>query len=220
MKLRQEIADLKLTDKQKRFCESYLEDFDAPKAVRRTGYGGRNASDVGRQLLQNENIQAYIAILKREVSSRIALRLEDVMREYMRVGFARIDEIASWSKGTVTLKPSKTLTEDQLSAIASVENTREGLKIKMHGKLEALAKLKEFCEEKPKTGKTASTASTLINIGEVRVALGKPETRKALDQVSSAFLGRRLKSLEHLDKYVDKVTNEIAATKPDPGADD
>jgi phage terminase small subunit len=207
MKLREEIAGLGLTERQKAFCESYLEDFNASAAMKRIGYKGANAATMGAQHLASETVQAYISLLKREISSRINLRLEDVMREYMRVGFARIDDIATWKKGSITLKGSATLTPDQLSAIASVENTREGIKIKMHGKLDALAKLKEFCEERPAS--KAPGGATQINIGEVRVALGNAETRKALDQVASAFLGKRQKALEYLDEHIKKVTDEI-----------
>jgi phage terminase small subunit len=207
MNLREEIAALHLTERQKAFCESYLEDFDASKAMKRIGYKGKNAGVMGAQHLASDTVQAYLAILKREIASRINLRLEDVMREYMRVGFARIDDIATWDKGVIKLKKFNDLSPDQLSAIASVENTREGIKIKMHGKLDALSKLKEFCEERP-AAKTPS-GPTQINIGEVRVALGNAETRKALDQVASAFLGKRQKALEYLDEHIKKVTDEI-----------
>jgi len=219
MKLRQEIADLRLTDKQKRFCEEYLIDFDATKAVKRSGYHGKNASTVASQIMSSESVQAYIAILKKELSERVNLRLEDVVREYMRIGFARIDEMVSWSKETVTLKPSKTLTEDQLAAVASVENTREGIKIKMHGKLEALAKLKEFCDDPGEKGKTKPAGDTYVNVNEVRVLLADPAMRQSLDKVSQAFIGRRLKSLTHLDAHVEKVTNEIFIPKSNSRTD-
>ena len=207
MKLREEIAGLGLTERQKAFCESYLEDFNASAAMKRIGYKGPNAATMGSQHLASETVQTYISLLKREISSRINLRLEDVMREYMRVGFARIDDIATWDKGVIKLKKFNDLSTDHLAAIASVENTREGLKIKMHGKLEALSALKAFCEERQ--DKKSPAGPTQINIGEVRVALGNADTRKALDQVASAFLGKRQKALAYLDEHIKKVTDEI-----------
>ena len=217
IKLRQEIAELKLTDKQKSFCEEYLVDFDPARAARRAGYRGRNQRQVAEQLLQGEAIQAYIAILKKEVSERVGIRLDDVLREYMRIGFANIEDLASWTKGTISLTPSAKLSRDQMAAIASVENTREGIKVKMLCKLEALGKLNVFCEEKERSPGDKKSGETTININEIRVALGNPQTRKALDQVSSVFLGRKLKNLEHLDSHVAKVTHAIAA--PDSGTD-
>lgn len=204
MDLRQEIALLKLTPQQKTFAEAYLEHFDVVKAGKIAGYrSSRSCYDA----FENDNVKAYIEILKREISQRLNLKIEDVIREYMKVGFSNVDDIVSWNSRTPTLKESKKLTRDQKAAIASVKSTREGVEVKMHSKLDALAALKNFLTPTDPGKKPGSAGDTNINIGEVKVALADPQVRMQLEALSRVFSGKGRKNLSHLDKHVKAITD-------------
>lgn len=202
--LREEIAKLKLTDQQKRFAEAYLESFDANKAMKVAGYGSKSKT---APLLEHDGVQAYIAILKKEISSRLNLKLEDVIREYMKVGFSNIDDVVSWNARTPTLKESKKLTREQKAAIASVKSTREGVEVKMHSKLDALAALRNFLTPQSDSGKKPEPGGDTIHIGEVRIALADPQVRMQLEALSRIFTGKGRKNLAHLDKHVKAITD-------------
>lgn len=49
-----------LTPKQERFVQEYLVDLNATAAVKRAGYSGKRASELGYQLLQKTTVQAAI----------------------------------------------------------------------------------------------------------------------------------------------------------------
>ena len=49
-----------LTPKQERFVQEYLVDLNATAAVKRAGYSGKRASELGYQILQKTTVQAAI----------------------------------------------------------------------------------------------------------------------------------------------------------------
>lgn len=57
----------KLTDKQKRFCEEYVHDWNATKAAIRAGYSERSARQIGEQNLSKIDIKACIDGIKRDL---------------------------------------------------------------------------------------------------------------------------------------------------------
>ena len=51
---------MKLTEKQKRFCDEYLIDLNATQAAIRAGYSEKTAKDIAAQNLAKLNIQAHL----------------------------------------------------------------------------------------------------------------------------------------------------------------
>ncbi|KKB33787.1 terminase small subunit [Bacillus thermotolerans] len=51
---------MKLTEKQKRFCDFYIETGNATEAARLAGYSGRNLNRIGYENLSKLDIQIYI----------------------------------------------------------------------------------------------------------------------------------------------------------------
>lgn len=54
------MADVKLTAKQKRFCDEYLIDLNATQAAIRAGYSERTARQIGQENLMKPVIKDYI----------------------------------------------------------------------------------------------------------------------------------------------------------------
>ncbi len=66
----------KLTDKQHRFVDEYLIDFNATQAAIRAGYSKKTAKDIGCQNLAKLNVQEAIAEMKKKDSERLEITRE------------------------------------------------------------------------------------------------------------------------------------------------
>lgn len=76
---------MKLTDKQKRFCEEYLVDLNATQAAIRAGYKVKTARSQGQRLLTNVDIQRYLSELMKKRSERTGIDADTVLEELRRV---------------------------------------------------------------------------------------------------------------------------------------
>ena len=88
----------KLTDKQKKFCDEYLTDFNATQAAIRAGYSEKTANRIASENLSKPDIQNYIAELKKDSQKRSEIKRGEVIQELKKIGFADIE--------IETLKPS------------------------------------------------------------------------------------------------------------------
>ena len=68
-----------LTPKQERFVQEYLVDLNATAAVKRAGYSGKRASELGYQLLQKTTVQAAIQKAIQARSRRTAVTQDYVI---------------------------------------------------------------------------------------------------------------------------------------------
>ena len=73
-----------LTDKQRRFVDEYLVDLNATQAAKRAGYKDPN---IGRQLITKNNVSEEIQKRKKELSEKINITQERVLREYAKIAF-------------------------------------------------------------------------------------------------------------------------------------
>lgn len=73
---------MKLTDKQKRFCEEYIIDCNATQAAIRAGYSEKTAYSIGNENLKKPELQNYIAELMNEVKRDTIADATEVM-EYL-----------------------------------------------------------------------------------------------------------------------------------------
>lgn len=73
---------MKLTSKQKRFCEEYIIDCNATQAAIRAGYSERTANEQGARLLAKVSIQEYVKELLEKVKSDKIAEATEVM-EYL-----------------------------------------------------------------------------------------------------------------------------------------
>lgn len=58
---------VKLTAKQKRFCEEYIVDCNATQAAIRAGYSQKTARQIGQNLLTKVDIQNHISDLREQI---------------------------------------------------------------------------------------------------------------------------------------------------------
>ena len=85
---------MKLTEKQKRFCEEYLVDLNGTRAycaayskVKSEAVARTNAS----RLLTNANIQKYISDLRQQQSKRTGITADTVLKELKKIALADVE---------------------------------------------------------------------------------------------------------------------------------
>lgn len=147
-----------LNNRQKKFIEEYLRDFNGSAAARRSGYAGKRVDQTAYELLRKPEIQRAIAARAHQATATNDATPERVIAEFARVAFANIRDFASWHPDTgVTLIPSEDLTGDQTAAIAEVNcvstitrtgdeelTERHSIKLKAWDKLKALESLGRY----------------------------------------------------------------------------
>lgn len=74
-----------LTDKQRQFCEEYMKDLNASKAVMRAGYNTKYPNRVGVQLLQNAKVKMAIDALLNQKKQNNDVTADYVLRKIIRI---------------------------------------------------------------------------------------------------------------------------------------
>lgn len=71
---------MKMTNKQRRFCEEYLIDLNATQAAIRSGYSRKTAHKIGTENLQKPVIREYLDKCMREKESKLIASQDEVLR--------------------------------------------------------------------------------------------------------------------------------------------
>lgn len=76
---------MKLTPKQKKFCEWYIKTGNASEAARQAGYKEKNAPFTGAENLKKPQIKAYIAERTSKQDAKLVADADEVLRFYSAV---------------------------------------------------------------------------------------------------------------------------------------
>lgn len=76
---------MKLTERQKAFCDYYIETLNATEAARRAGYSEKTAKEIGCENLTKPNIQAYIQERLKQMDKERIASAEEVLEYLTRV---------------------------------------------------------------------------------------------------------------------------------------
>src|SRR5579872_3987940 len=136
-----------LTSKQKRFCDEYLVDHNAKRAMIAAGYSAKSAEVTGSKTLRIPKVRAYLAAKERKIEKKLEISAERTMLELARIAFGDARQFYD-DKGN--LIPIHKLSDDAAASLAGMEveevfdKTRKGIqtgilkKIKRYDKLPAL----------------------------------------------------------------------------------
>ena len=80
-----------LNERQNKFCLEYLKDFNATQAAKRAGYSERSAKVTAAKMLTNANLLKRIDELKMKQVKKSELKIEAIIKELMKIGFAKVD---------------------------------------------------------------------------------------------------------------------------------
>lgn len=84
-----------MTNKQKRFVEEYLIDFNATQSAIRAGYSVDTAKDIGCENLAKPNIKKAINKALAERSRRTGITQDRVVQELARIAFVNFNDIVN-----------------------------------------------------------------------------------------------------------------------------
>ena len=134
-----------LNRRQRRFAQEYLLDLNAKQAAIRAGYSARTAKSLGHRLLTHVDVLAEVSRLIEARAVRTEVSAERVVMELARVAFGDIRsivQVVEEDEGSrVVVKPSAEWTRDEAATVAEVAQTRQGIRVKTHPKLQALEAL-------------------------------------------------------------------------------
>lgn len=138
----------KLTDKQERFCEEYIKDFNGIRAYERAGYkvdSIATANAESSKLLKKPHIQAYLTKLRNDLRMSDRIQIDRIIGELEVVGFSDITQFVKLEEDGLKLREFSELPENITRAISkisySVIKGKHSIRIELHDKLAALDKL-------------------------------------------------------------------------------
>lgn len=134
-----------LTERQCRFVEEYLRDRNAAAAAVRAGYSRGRAAREGYRLRNIPRVRRAIEEVAAAGERQARVTREQVVAELARVAFADISDFLCWDGEGLHLRPMEELTAEQTACVSEIVETGgsrgKGLRVKLHGKLAALAAL-------------------------------------------------------------------------------
>ncbi|MED1954921.1 terminase small subunit [Brevibacillus centrosporus] len=159
--------DGSLTDKQRLFVMEYLRDFNATRAAMAVGYSKKTAYAIGWENLRKPQIQAEIKRQKEAMADDLGLAVQRIIAEYMKIAFADItdllefgqkDELLYDNEGNPAIDPEtgeqmtyqrnyvsfKNSDEIDGTVVGEVKQGKDGVSIKLHDKMKALAALEKY----------------------------------------------------------------------------
>ena len=128
-----------MTSKNQIFVHEYLIDLNATQAAMRAGYRRSYARRACYMLLRKPEIAKAVEDGMAARSRRLEIDGDRVMREYAKIAFANIGNLAVWGKDGVELRDHTEISEDDAAAIVelSIDGKHRG-RIKLHDKRAAL----------------------------------------------------------------------------------
>ena len=114
-----------LTEKQIRFCNEYIKDFNATRSYK-AAYPGckkdETAAQAGSRMLRNVKVKEYIEQLKEELKATGKITQEMIMAELAKIGFSDIRKLYNENGG---LKNIHEIDDNTAAAISGIETFQE-----------------------------------------------------------------------------------------------
>ena len=107
-----------MNDRNRKFCDEYLVDFNGKQAAIRAGYSKRRAEVTAAELLSSTEVQKYLQLKKQKIIEKLEISQERTMKEIARLAFSDVRKLFNGNGGLID--PSN-LDDDTAAAIASVE---------------------------------------------------------------------------------------------------
>lgn len=76
---------MKLTPKQKKFCEYYLQIGNATESARKAGYSEKTAKQIATENLAKPSVKQYIAERQAKIDEELIAKADEVMKFYSDV---------------------------------------------------------------------------------------------------------------------------------------
>lgn len=134
---------VKLSDKQQRFCEEYVIDWNGTRAAIAAGYSEKSARQIATVTLSKDYIQDYINKIKNDLSRLSGVTALRNILELKKLAYANL---AMFKDDWMTEKEFNELTDDQKACLSEITHTTKSfeggdekvVKFKLHDKMRAI----------------------------------------------------------------------------------
>lgn len=129
---------MKLSVKQEKFCNYYIECGNASEAYRRA-YSCSNMKDESInvkavELLKNGKITVRVKELQEELKRKSDITKEEVLNMLKSFMYADIRNFLTIKNGNVIFKDSEDWTDEMAMQVESVKQGKDGIEIKLNGR--------------------------------------------------------------------------------------
>jgi hypothetical protein len=131
----------RLSRRHQQFVLEYITDFDATRAIKAIGTGSSQPAREAHVLLGRDDIQQALCEEMRTRMDGLDLAAEDLLEADMAIAFADIGDFAEWDHRGVRVRDSASIDPRMRRAVAAVEDTKHGVRLRMHGKHPSLERL-------------------------------------------------------------------------------
>lgn len=144
------MSEGKLTDKQRRFCEEYVIDWNGTRAAIAAGYSEKTAYSIANENLNKPELKAYIDEIKDNLSLLSGVTALRNIKELAKIAYSNVSD---FKQDWFTFKKFEDLTNEQKAAIAEITHSEISIgedmvkvveKLKVHDKLKAIAMLNKM----------------------------------------------------------------------------
>lgn len=109
---------IKLTEKQKRFADYYIETGNATEAAIKAGYSQKTAKEMGYENLTKPHIKAYIDERIREMDEKRIMKAEEVMQLLTAIARNEVkEEVVVFGDGMSVIEEKGISAKDRLKAL-------------------------------------------------------------------------------------------------------
>lgn len=128
-----------LTVDESLFCRSYIIDREPVAAMRRLGYAlePQRLKSIASRYLANPEVQNCIDVLAKRMMERLEVTAEKVLGRIAQVAFFDPRTVMYFDGVSLRILDSSLWPDEAVAAIAGVEMTKEGVKLKLHDGLKA-----------------------------------------------------------------------------------
>lgn len=163
---------IKSTYKKVLFAQSYiLKGKPMSEALKDAGYSPTNTTAAWKAL-HDPAIRRYIVEILKEQQAQLSEMYradkENIINELIKIAFVDPRRIVRIKGGKLHVVDSDEITNVDAAAIAEISETKKGIRIKFHNKVEALDKLAKilglYVEKHEHTGKDGEPIKVLFNI--------------------------------------------------------
>ncbi len=136
---------IKLSDKQKRFCEEYVIDWNATRAAKAAGYSDKTAHSIGHENLTKPEINAYIEEIQKDLAKLAGVSALRNILELKKIAYSSIGD---FKENWMTEKDFKKLSADVKAALSEIHYVKEGknkmVRFKLYDKQKAIEGLNKM----------------------------------------------------------------------------
>lgn len=135
----------KLNDRQEKFLQEYLVDFNATQAAIRAGYSKKTAAAAASRLLRNVKVSQRLKELQTEMYENAEIDRQEILEQLADVAFYDIHDYVEVCDGSLMkLRDIDALPPKKRRAIKTIRNGKYGIEIEFDSRVKSLGLLMDY----------------------------------------------------------------------------